>query len=410
MTLQTKKPINKRILIIIFLAFLLLIISILVIFFRDKITEMLLSKTSNSLSTNQKPIDVKINDKEVVSSKASFAALGDMIAHDTINANAATQGGYDYSKYFTKISEAYSDADIVFCNQESSSAGDEFGISGYPVFNAPVEFAHDLFNGAGCNVINLANNHMGDKGVAAINKTLDVWSDIKPYAVAGANKSIEDQNKVAYFSVNDIKFSFLAFADFNNNRNTPSYAVNIFHNQDLVIELVSEARQNSDFVIVSLHWGVEDSSSVSFTQESLANLLASLNVDVVIGTGPHVLQKVDYIDRADGKKMLVWYSLGNMLSSQLQINQLTGGIAKFDIEKTIDEGTTISNITFIPTYMHYEWSYEEAANYNLLSRKNVMIYLLKNADEPLSRSLQNTTVEERRQYVIETIGDKATVL
>ena len=338
-----------------------------------------------------------------------IAAMGDMLAHDTIIANAKVGDSYDFNKYFTNVRSSYKNADVVFCDQEGLSSGEQYGISGYPSFNAPTQFSVGLQSGAGCNLINLANNHMGDKGVAATNATIDVWNNLKPLALSGANKTVEDQNIVSYAEVKGIKLAFLAFADFNNNKSTPSYSVNIYHDETLVRQLVTEARANTDVVIVSMHWGVEDSNIVSVDQQNEVDLLSSLGVDIIIGTGPHVLQKVQTITRTDGGKTVVWYSLGNMLSSQLYIKELIGGVAQFDVTKTSDKRVSVSNLTFIPTYMHYEWTASQAANGDLLARKNAMIYLLSAAADPLSRSLLNTTVAEQKQYVIDTLGSEVVI-
>ncbi len=339
----------------------------------------------------------------------NLAAMGDMLAHDTIIANAKTGSSYDFGKYFSNIRSSYQDSDVVFCNQEGLSAGEQYGISGYPSFNAPTKFASDLQSAAGCNVINLANNHMGDKGVAAIGATIDIWNGLKPLAFSGANKSSADQQKVSYFTKNGIKVGFVSFADFNNNASTPSYSINLYHNESLVRQLVGEARANADVVIVSMHWGVEDSAAISSDQRNAVNLLSSLGTDIVIGTGPHVLQPVETVTRPDGGKMVVWYSLGNMLSSQLKITELIGGIAKMAITRGSDSKITISGLTFTPTYMHYEWTAQQAANGDLLARHNAMIYLLKDAAVPLSKSLFNTTVAEQKQYVINTLGPEVAV-
>jgi poly-gamma-glutamate synthesis protein (capsule biosynthesis protein) len=338
-----------------------------------------------------------------------LSAMGDMLAHDTIIANAKTDDSYDFAKFFKNIKPSYEKSDIIFCNQEGLVSGEKYGISGYPSFNAPTEFASDL-DLVGCNLINLANNHMGDKGTAAISDTIDVWSALKPLGLSGANKNEADQNKVSYATVKGVKISFVAFADFNNVNSTPAYSVNIYHNQTLMAKLVKEAKKNADIVIVSMHWGTEDSNTVNADQKTQVNLLSSLGVDIIIGTGPHVLQKAEVVKRSDGGRMVVWYSLGNMLSSQLNINQLIGGIAGMDITKNATTNKiSISNLTFVPTYMHYEWTASQAANGDLLSRKNAMIYLLDEATSPLSRSLFNTTVATQKQYVVDTIGAEVTV-
>jgi poly-gamma-glutamate synthesis protein (capsule biosynthesis protein) len=352
-----------------------------------------------------------VSSKEVIKGKKVIhvVAMGDMLAHDTIIANAKTSDGYDFSQYFASIRSSYSSADLIFCNQEGLSSGESYGISGYPTFNAPTQFAAGLQSGAGCNFINLANNHMGDKGAAAISSTLDVWANLKPLAVSGANKNADDQNKVSYATINGIKIGFLAFADFSNNSSIPSYCVNNYHDEELVRKLVDEARKNSDVVMVSMHWGIEDSNEVSGDQQAQTSLLSSLGVDLIIGTGPHVLQKVQTINRTDGGKTVVWYSLGNMLSSQLKIQELIGGIALFDITKDINGKVSVSGLSFIPTYMHYEWTADQAAKSDLLARKNAKIYLLSEAAEPMSRSLFNTNVSEQKKYVINTLGGEVNV-
>lgn len=379
------------------------------IFFKNEISSMIKGMFGSQEVKVAKPVVLDSVEEKEKKSIVSFVAMGDILAHDTINQNAKTDTGYDFSKFFKHLKTAYEDSDIVFCNQEGLSSGSEYVISGYPSFNAPVEFASGLSVGAGCNLISLANNHIGDKGVLAINKTIDVWSDLNTYAVAGANKTEEDQYQVSYFTINNIKFSFLAFADFNNNPNLPEYAVNIYHNRELFSGLLAKARENSDFVIVSMHWGVEDSHIISDDQRSVTKILADHGVDLVIGTGPHVLQKAEISKRSDGGDMLIWYSLGNMLSSQLNLDQLTGGIAQLDIEKDINNKVTITNIGFTPTYMHYDWTETEKSNYDLLARKNAMIYLMTDASNALSRSLFNTTIDERMDYVKRTLGNEVVI-
>jgi poly-gamma-glutamate synthesis protein (capsule biosynthesis protein) len=391
---------DRKLIIPIILSLVLIIIAVITYFLiYKKDTPTPIGNTSNRSTLTEKPVSNTIH----------FAAMGDMLAHDTIINNAKSGEDYDFSKFFSNIRSSYQDADVVFCNQEGLSSGEEYGISGYPSFNAPTKFAKDLQSGAGCNLINLANNHMGDKGVNAISDTVRLWQGLKPLGFSGANLNDDMQNQVSYFELNGIKIGFVAFADFNNNQNLPAYAVNNYHDEVLVRKLVTDARSNADVVIVSMHWGVEDSNIVSNDQESEIDLLSSLGVDVVIGTGPHVLQRVQVTNRNDGGKIVVFYSLGNMLSSQLLTKELIGGIAKFDITKLDSGKIDISNLIFVPTYMHYEWTAAQEASGDLLARKNAMIYLLKNSSLPLSKSLLNTTIEEQKQYIVDTLGTDITV-
>ena len=181
-----------------------LLVAILLITMASTLTLISLSffKHKSTLKDTAVPIKIIKNDDKPQISSVRFSAMGDMLAHDTVNKEAKTASGYDYAKFFTQIKPIYEKSDIVFCNPETSSAGEKFGISGYPVFNAPTEFERDL-SSVGCNLINLATNHIGDKGQEAINATLDEWAKHAPLAIAGANRSSGEQNQVRYFEKNN---------------------------------------------------------------------------------------------------------------------------------------------------------------------------------------------------------------
>jgi len=335
----------------------------------------------------------------------TVAAMGDMLPHDSINQNAQTaNGGYDYSPFFGSITGSYSEADLVFCNQEGLSSGAEFGISGYPAFNAPEQFAIDLRIAAGCNTISLANNHINDKGQAAINKTLDVWDSLQPLLISGAARSPEDQQKISYTTINGISVAFVAFAQYSNNGSVTSYGQNIYGNRALLTSLVTTARNNADAVMVSMHWGTENSATVDNDQKEYAQLLADLGVDVVIGTGPHVLQPATWLSRADGHRTLVWYSIGNLLSAQLTLDQRIGGIAEWDFVRDAGGGVAVANPRFIPTFMSYNWTAEQEAAGDLLARTDPRVYLLAEGQDPMASSRLGSTVAAQQANVATVLG------
>lgn len=336
----------------------------------------------------------------------TFAAMGDMLAHDSIVNQAKADSGYDFTAYFKDIKQLYEGSDVIFCNPETPSAGSSYGISGYPTFNAPTEFARDL-NKVGCNMINLASNHMSDKGQEALNETISQWESLESIlAVTGANRDIDEQNTVKYFEKNGLKVAFVALADFSNAQPPFSFSINFYHDKELLRQLLGEAREQADVVVVSAHWGTEDSHVVNGSQRAVAQEMADLGVDVIIGTGPHVIQPVEWLARADGGRTLVWFSIGNMLSSQLQIDELTGGVAKFKVTKQNDK-VEISDISFDGTFMSYEWSAADRAASRLETRRNLQL-------KPLSESQAETglfgvTVEERSQKLREWLGDEVVI-
>ncbi len=342
--------------------------------------------------------------KKPTNQTVRFAAFGDLLAHDSVVQNARTENGYDFTRYFGRLKPLYSRADVIFCNPETP-AGSKLGVSGYPTFNAPDEFVRDLGVTPGCNMINLATNHINDKGVAGIAETLRLWEATTPLAIAGANRSIDEQNTVRYFTKNDIRFAFVAFADFSNRGDITPGALNLYHDEQLVRHLMGEARRNADAVIVSAHWGTEDVVAVNTDQQKTAQLFAELGADIVIGTGPHVLQSATWLSH-ENHKTLVWYSIGNMLSSQLLVDELTGGIAGFTVEKST-QGIHIKDIQFAPTYMAYDWPEADKTAGRLMTRTNLELYPLWDANDRVKRMFPNESAATRMQFVRKAIGDEA---
>jgi poly-gamma-glutamate capsule biosynthesis protein CapA/YwtB (metallophosphatase superfamily) len=321
-------------------------------------------------------------------------ASGDELPHGAITQEARTASGYDYAPFFKTIKPYFQVADLRFCNQETVSAGEAYGISGYPAFNVSKDFARNL-SSVGCNIVSLANNHMYDKGQEGINETLGVWEELKPLALAGVNRTPEEQQKVRYFEHKGVRFAFVAYTEISNTAGFQPFALNML-DETLVTSQLTEARKQADVVLVSVHWGTEYSDGLDNGQDRWSARFAELGADVVIGTGPHVLQPVKLLPRTGGGETIVWYSLGNLLSGQLDVPSLIGGFAVMDID-TATKKVRLSG--FLPTYMHYEWTAEQRAADDLAARHNFRIYPLDKAAEPLKKSQNTTTTEAQSERV-----------
>ena len=151
----------------------------------------------------------------------------------------------------------------------------------------------------------------------------------------------------------NITFALLNYTYGTNGIDLPSdkpWIVNMM-DKDKVTKDIKEARANADVVIVFPHWGTENSFGISDYQKEYTDLFSKLGVDLVIGCHPHVIEPVKEVTNESGHKMLVYYSLGNFISHQIEIDQLCGGIASVDIEKK--NGKITVNGKFIPIVTHY---------------------------------------------------------
>lgn len=319
-----------------------------------------------------------------------LVATGDMIAHDSVNANAKkADGSYDYLPLMEKMKPYFDKADIRFCNQATPAGGESFGITGYPVFNAPLAFPRGI-EAVGCNVINIGTNHTNDKGQGLIDATVAAWDNREGIlAVAGANRSLGEQNQSHIFTVKGMKVAFISYTTYTNNTTITPFGINMYSDA-LATAQVAEARKNSDFVIVSMRWGTEYSPDINGTQEAIAQTLTNLGADVILGHGPHVIEPVKKLKSADGnRESTVWYSLGNFLNTQIETEALIGGFAVMDIDAATKKVTKTS---FMPTYMHYEWTAAEKRANNLLARKNLAMVPLDQAAELMAKSQMGSNV------------------
>lgn len=171
-----------------------------------------------------------------------------------------------------------------------------------------VAYLHDM----GVDVAVLANNHIYDFGEVGLLDTLDVLSDAGIPGI-GAGRNIEEASAPLYFIVNDIKIAIVAATqierlDNPDTRGATEKTAGVFRclNPERLYEVVSQAKENSDFVIVFIHWGTENQAEPDWAQLDQAPKLAEAGADLIIGDHSHCLQGITYFDDTP-----VIYSLGN---------------------------------------------------------------------------------------------------
>ncbi len=331
---------------------------------------------------------------------------GDIIGHDSLNANAKTGDGYDYFQFMSDFQTAFTKSDIVFCNQSTLIGGDSFPITGYPSFNAPAELARDMAK-VGCNMINTASNHSADKTQEYINSNVQIWDEQNVLAVAGQNNSQQTQKQIATFTVEGKKFAFIAYTTYSNTPPPNSYGVNIY-SRDVAAEDVQAARNmGADYVVASMRWGTEYSATVNAQQKAEALYLADQGVDIILGHGPHVLQPVERLQREAGGETIVWYSLGNFLQTQLEPDTLFNAVGVIDINLKNNQTT----LSYEPIYMHYEWTEEEKAAQDLLGRQNLRLTWVEGNENLFSQSqlTGETSISAQKDRIHDVLNELAEV-
>ena len=275
--------------------------------------------------------------------KVSMAMVGDALIHATVYLTAnryANYNGYDFKPMLKYTKELIQDYDLAYYNQETILGGTELGLSTYPLFNSPYEVG-DAFIDAGFNLVSLATNHTLDKGERGILNSRAYWNKQQNVVAAGSYSSNEERDKIIVSEKNGLTYAFLSYTTYTNGLIVPKgkeYLVNVY-DKEKVKKDVEAYKDKVDVIMVAMHWGTEYVSYPTTAQKEIANYLASLGVNLIIGTHPHVIEPIEYIDDT-----LVIYSLGNFVSSQVGVERLTGLMASLDIIKEEYHGET--KITF----------------------------------------------------------------
>lgn len=368
-----------------------------------------LPETETEIEEQTLPVIETENDTEplpVPTKKVSFIGAGDNIVYygnvrDA--ASCAEENGrtYNFAPTYSSVRTLIEEADIAFINQETLMCGHGYAFSYYPRFNGPQDLGFDLQE-IGFDVVNIANNHMLDKGADGLTATIDFWNSMDGITLIGGYKSPEDYAEPRIISMEDVQIAFLSYTFMTNGLvlpSTSSLAIP-YPDDETVISQLARARELADYIIVSVHWGEENIFTPNEEQRSFASLLAEHGADAIIGHHPHVIQPIEWIDRPDGGKTLCVYSLGNFMAEMSRDYNMLGGFISFDIVVT---GETVSteNVLFTPTVYYFTTSFYQNHIYPLADFTEELA-----ASHGLAYYGRTITVQGIRSYLNKTISDE----
>ncbi|NKE04338.1 MULTISPECIES: CapA family protein [Mesobacillus] len=322
-----------------------------------------------------------------------IGAIGDILIHDTVYEDAFLSPGYDFKPMLSHVREYLLQPDLLLANQETLLGGEEIGLSSYPMFNSPVEVGEALID-AGVDIVSNANNHSLDrseKGVLASLSNMEASG--LPYV--GSFKDDADKQELRILNKNGVSVSYLSYTYGTNGIPVPigkDHLVNLIDREAMKAE-IHRARTESDIVVMSIHWGNEYQRFPTIDQKELAQFLVDEGVDIIFGHHPHVLQPMEWLTAADGRKAFVVYSLGNFLSGQMWDYKDIGGLATIEVTKTITpEGDKIvlQNPEFLPTFV----SSSRQSNYRVVPLEEAGQFGLAGA-----KSKYNEIMEHMTQFI-----------
>lgn len=336
--------------------------------------------------------------------KVEISAVGDIILHDEQIWSAYNEENkaYDFMDNFKYIKSFIEESDIAYGTIEGTYSGEEKGYSGYPSYNGPDSMITTLRE-TGFDVINVATDHSLDKGEEGIIRTEEKIDELM---------SSVGNKKYIIKKVKGMKIAFTSYTyeskerELNGNKISENSTLNTFNYNKLgegleeMKSLIEEMKnEGADFIVFGMHWGVEYNSEPSKYQIQIAEALNEYGVNLILGSNPHVIQPIRELEREDGHKTLVAYSLGNFISNQREETMgdrrtADGIILNLTLDKT-RKGVEIERWGYTPTWVYKIPKENKKSDYYILPIEETLNSekgkeLDKNVISELKKSLEST--------------------
>ncbi|MFI7484132.1 CapA family protein [Kocuria sp. M1R5S2] len=229
-----------------------------------------------------------------------IALVGDVMLGRLVNKRLRRE---DPAYPWGDVLPLFHQADLRFANLECVIAD-----GGEPWPDKVFRFRSDRKNvasleAAHVDVVSLANNHVLDYGVPALEEMLPLL-DERGILHAGAGPDAAAAREPAVATTGGSAVAFIAFTD-----NEPRWAAGsgspgVFHvptrlgdaRAQRLLELVRRTREHAGFVVVSAHWGPNWGVEVPEDHRRLAHALVDAGADVVFGHSAHIFRGVEVLD------------------------------------------------------------------------------------------------------------------
>lgn len=289
----------------------------------------------------------------------TILGAGDNLIHDVIYQQASARAGgkgFDFTPVYSRIADYIKNADISVINQETILASKVAPLSGYPRFNSPTELGDHLVD-LGFDVINHANNHVLDKNEKGLGAALDYWDTKKTVKVVGAYRNDADMEDIRIVEAKGIKTAHIGITEMTNGLSLPKnskYRIIYASDTALIERLIKKAKSMADVVVISIHWGTENTYTLTDKQTTLAQNMVDWGADIIFGNHPHVVQKLTVLTRKDGTKCPVVYALGNLVSAQQSGQNMIGGLLTVTVTKDFETNkTSFTGMEYQPIVTQY---------------------------------------------------------
>jgi len=231
--------------------------------------------------------------------------------------------GEDYSYPFANVRQYFEADDFTFANLECVFTDEKLYSSAYFSFRGPTAYT-EILTGSSVEAVTLANNHTGDFHEKGLTHTRDALES------AGLTYVEKDASAI------HVTKSGLTIG---------LYAVNFTLDEADLKEEIKQLRENgAEVVIVAFHWGSEGAYRPGAMQTLNAQKAIDAGANIVYGSHPHVLQKIEEYNGG-----IIYYSLGNFSFGGNNFpRDMDSAILQQEVIREVDGTIRLGELSMIP--------------------------------------------------------------
>jgi poly-gamma-glutamate capsule biosynthesis protein CapA/YwtB (metallophosphatase superfamily) len=285
--------------------------------------------------------------------KISLFFIGDIMGHDEQiwSAENRETHTYNYDEVFSLIRPVISETGIAIANFEVTLAGTPY--KGYPQFSSPPALA-DACRKAGIDYLVTANNHSADRGRAGIEGTIHRLDSLGiPHTGTFISRTSKNALQPLIIKKDGFSIALLNYTYGTNGIKVPEpVIVNMLVKDSVTVDIEKAKASKPDLIVLFLHWGTEYDTIPSKEQADLAHYFFSKGVDLVIGSHPHVLQKMVWYknDSPEGNRAVI-YSLGNFVTNQRKPKTDGGAMVRIELTR-VNGSVRITDAGYYLTWVY----------------------------------------------------------
>ena len=203
---------------------------------------------------------------------------------------------------FEKIMPVLKKKDVLFGNLETALSDSSYRAEkSVALVSSPANVKY--IKEADFDVLNIANNHILDAGAQGLEDTIEILNDNRINHIGVKCNSSRETTVI--LKRNGISIGFAGYDNYGYENNEQGISINKI-DQDAIIDDIDRLKHSCDFVIISLHWGMENTFLASPAQTKLARSLIDNGATIILGHHPHTVQGIERYHNG-----LIAYSLGN---------------------------------------------------------------------------------------------------